>query len=269
MEAGEAKKRIEQLRAAIARHDYLYYVLDAPEISDSEYDALMRELAELEAAYPQFVTADSPTQRVGGAPAEAFQTVVHPLPLLSLNNAYNTDELMEFDQRLKKLAGPDPLSYVGEQKIDGLTVALLYQDGVLVQGATRGDGLRGEDVTANIRTIRSIPLKLRGKVSGRVLVRGEVFMTKDAFQQLNRERERTGQPLCQPAKCGRRLPPATGPGGHRHPPPGRLLLRPPALGRGGGRCVSTHPLGGPGPPQGMGAEGQPLRPALLLHCPGG
>lgn len=195
MEAGEAKKRIEQLRAAIARHDYLYYVLDAPEISDSEYDALMRELAELEAAYPQFVTADSPTQRVGGAPAEAFQTVVHPLPLLSLNNAYNTDELMEFDQRLKKLAGPDPLSYVGEQKIDGLTVALLYQDGVLVQGATRGDGLRGEDVTANIRTIRSIPLKLRGKVSGRVLVRGEVFMTKDAFQELNRERERTGQPL--------------------------------------------------------------------------
>ncbi|NLZ43708.1 MAG: NAD-dependent DNA ligase LigA [Clostridia bacterium] len=201
MEAGEAKKRIEQLRAAIARHDYLYYVLDAPEISDSEYDALMRELAELEAAYPQFVTADSPTQRVGGAPAEAFQTVVHPLPLLSLNNAYNTDELIEFDQRLKKQIkqiASEPFiftGYVGEQKIDGLTVALLYQDGFLVQGATRGDGLRGEDVTANIRTIRSIPLKLRGKVSGRVLVRGEVFMTKDAFQELNRERERTGQPL--------------------------------------------------------------------------
>src|SRR5690554_3777343 len=195
MEAGEAKKRIEQLRAIIEHHNYLYYVLDAPEISDAEYDALMKELQELEAAYPQFVTADSPTQRVGGAPAEAFQTVAHPMPLLSLNNAYNTDELMEFDRRVKKQAPAEPLTYVGEQKIDGLTVALLYQDGVLVQGATRGDGLRGEDVTANIRTIRSIPLKLRGRVPGRVLVRGEVFMTKDAFQELNRERERTGQPL--------------------------------------------------------------------------
>lgn len=195
MEAGEAKKRIEELRAAIAHHDYLYYVLDAPEISDAEYDALMRELLALEAAYPQFVTADSPTQRVGGAPAEAFQTVTHPLPLLSLSNAYAPDELMEFHRRVEKQAATEPVTYVGEQKIDGLTVALLYQDGVLVQGATRGDGLRGEDVTANIRTIRSIPLKLRGKVPGRVLVRGEVFMTKEAFQELNRERERTGQSL--------------------------------------------------------------------------
>ena len=166
MEAGEAKKRIEKLRAAIEYHNYLYYVLDAPEISDAEYDALMKELQELEAAYPQFVTADSPTQRVGGAPAEAFQTVAHPMPLLSLNNAYNTDELMEFDRRVKKQAPAEPLTYVGEQKIDGLTVALLYQDGVLVQGATRGDGLRGEDVTANIRTIRSIPLKLREYPAG-------------------------------------------------------------------------------------------------------
>lgn len=198
MEAGEAKKRIEQLRAAIERHDYLYYILDAPEISDAEYDALMKELSALEAAYPQFVTVDSPTQRVGGAPAEAFRTVAHPLPLLSLNNAYDTDELIEFDRRLKKQAAPEPLifvGYVGEQKIDGLTVALLYQDGVLVRGATRGDGLRGEDVTANIRTIRSIPLRLQKRVPGRVLVRGEVFMTKDSFQELNRERERAGQSL--------------------------------------------------------------------------
>ncbi len=194
MDAGEARKRIEQLRSAIDRHDYLYYVLDAPEITDAEYDAMMKELLALEAAYPQFVTADSPTQRVGGKPAKEFQTVNHAVPLLSLANAYNTGELKEFDRRVKRQSGREDLNYVAEQKIDGLTVALLYQDGVLVQGATRGDGLQGEDITANIRTIRSVPLRLRGKITGRVLVRGEVFMAKDDFQRLNREREKTGQP---------------------------------------------------------------------------
>lgn len=193
MDAGEAKKRVAQLRSAIERHNYLYYTLDAPEISDAEYDTLMKELLDLETAYPQLITADSPTRRVGGAPAEAFQTVAHPLPLLSLGNAYDTGELMEFDRRVKKHS--ESPTYVGEHKIDGLTVALLYQDGVLAQGATRGDGLRGEDVTANIRTIRSIPLKLQKRVSGRILVRGEVFMTKGAFQKLNRERKHAGEPL--------------------------------------------------------------------------
>lgn len=194
MDAGEAKKRIEQLRSAIDRHDYLYYVLDAPEIPDSEYDVMVKELLALEAAYPQFITADSPTQRVGGKPSKDFQTVNHAVPLLSLANAHNTDELKEFDRRVKRQSGREKLNYVAEQKIDGLTVALLYQDGVLVQGATRGDGLQGEDITANIRTIRSVPLKLRERIPGRVLIRGEVFIAKDDFQQLNREREKTGQP---------------------------------------------------------------------------
>src|SRR5690554_50850 len=195
MNAGDVKNRIEQLRSAIDRHDYLYYVLDAPEIPDSEYDALLKELLSLEAAYPEYVTADSPTQRVGGEPSKDFHTVNHAVPLLSLANAHDINELKEFDRRVKRQSGMGNLDYVAEQKIDGLTVALLYEDGVLVQGATRGDGLQGEDVTVNIRTIRTVPLRLQGKISGRVLVRGEVFITRSDFQQLNRERERTGQPL--------------------------------------------------------------------------
>ena len=194
MNAGDVKNRIEQLRSAIDRHDYLYYVLDAPEIPDSEYDALLKELLSLEAAYPEYVTADSPTQRVGGEPSKDFHTVNHAVPLLSLANAHDINELKEFDRRVKRQSGMGNLDYVAEQKIDGLTVALLYEDGVLVQGATRGDGLQGEDVTVNIRTIRTVPLRLQGKLSGRVLVRGEVFITRSDFQQLNREREKTGQP---------------------------------------------------------------------------
>lgn len=191
----EVRKKAEELRSVINYHNYRYYVYDAPEISDAEFDALLRELIRLEEEYPELVTPDSPTQRVGGIPAEIFDTVNHPIPLLSLNNAYNEGELREFDRRVRKLAGAAEVDYVTELKIDGLTVALTYQDGVLVQGATRGDGVRGEDITGNIKTVRSIPLRLHKDLPGRVLVRGEVFINRKDFEELNREREKAGEPL--------------------------------------------------------------------------
>lgn len=192
---GEAQKRIGELREGLNRHNYLYYVLDQPEISDAEYDRLYRELADLEAQYPELITADSPTQRVGGEPVAGFRSVRHRVPLLSLNNAFSEQELRDFDQRIKRATGAEDPAYVAELKIDGLTVALTYEDGVLVQGATRGDGVTGEEITANIKTIRTIPLRLRGNPPRQLVVRGEVYMKRVDFAELNRVREERGEAL--------------------------------------------------------------------------
>jgi DNA ligase (NAD+) len=190
---------MEELRKAINYHNYRYYVLDDPEISDAEYDALFRELQQLEEAYPQWITPDSPTQRVGAPPLEKFGTVEHAQPMLSLANAFDEEEAREFDERIHRFLGLEgPLDYVVEPKTDGVAVELVYEEGVLRVGSTRGDGYRGEDVTQNLRTIRSIPLRLmendRFPIPERVDVRGEVFMSVEDFRQLNRQRLQQGEP---------------------------------------------------------------------------
>ena len=189
------KQKIAQLRAEINHHNYRYYVLDSPEISDAEYDELMRELKKLEEEHPQFLTPDSPTQRVGAAPVEAFGVVEHRFPLLSLGNAFSNDELVAWYKRTSKLIAGEQFDFAGEHKIDGLAVALTYVDGQLTTGATRGDGLRGEDITQNLKTIRSIPLSVPGDAPPRFEVRGEVFLPKVGFEKLNRERAEEGLPL--------------------------------------------------------------------------
>ena len=146
----EAKKRIEELRKIIRHHDYLYYVLNKPEISDAEYDKLMQELKQLEEMYPEFITPDSPTQRVGAPPAEEFKTVAHLKPMLSLDNAFNEEEMRKFDERIKKELGKESIAYTVEPKLDGLSVELVYENGVFTRGSTRGDGYNGEDVTENL-----------------------------------------------------------------------------------------------------------------------
>lgn len=191
----KAKQRVEQLRAEINHHNYLYYVLNSPEISDAEYDDLMRELKELETKYPQFLTPDSPTQRVGAAPVEALGVVEHPLPLLSLANAFAQDELISWYKRTAKLLGKTQFDIVCEHKMDGLAVALTYVDRRLTTGATRGDGFRGEDVTQNLRTIRSIPLSVSREAPPRFEVRGEIFLPRAGFHKLNQERATAGQSL--------------------------------------------------------------------------
>ena len=187
-------QKIEQLRKDIGRHDHLYYVKDQPEIPDREYDRLMEQLKELEAKHPQWITPDSPTQRVGGAPAEGFASVVHKVPMLSLDNTYNVEELRDFHNRVVKNLGTEAVEYVVELKIDGLGVSLFYEDGVFVRGATRGDGKTGEDITANLKTIRSIPLTLPMQSAGfkSMEVRGEVYMNRKGFEALNRRREEEG-----------------------------------------------------------------------------
>ncbi|HSP77909.1 MAG TPA: NAD-dependent DNA ligase LigA [Myxococcaceae bacterium] len=191
--------RIEQLRREQTLHNYRYYVLDSPEVSDAEYDRLMRELQELEARHPELATEDSPTRRVGGAPAEKFEKVVHRVSMLSLANVFNDEELSDFDERIRRQTGAASVSYVCEPKLDGLAVTLLYQRGRFVQGATRGDGAVGEDVTANLRTIRSLPMELFPEdgvaVPGSLEVRGEVFIRKEDFRRLNEKREQEGEPL--------------------------------------------------------------------------
>ncbi len=194
-ELTQAKQRIEQLRGEINHHNYRYYVLDSPEISDAEYDELMGELKQLEEKYPQFLTPDSPTQRVGAAPVEAFGVVEHPLPLLSLGNAFSNEELVAWYKRTSKLIPEEKFDFAVEHKIDGLAVALTYIDGKLVTGATRGDGVRGEDITQNLRTVRSIPLSVPKDAPPRFEVRGEVFLPRAGFEKLNRERAEEGQPL--------------------------------------------------------------------------
>ena len=189
----EAIERAAQLRDIIHYHDHRYFVLNDPEISDAEYDRLLRELEELEAAYPELVTPDSPTQRVGAAPLDAFETVRHRTPMMSLANAFDNQELEAFDARLRKILEVDTVEYVAELKIDGIAVSLSYEEGRLVRGATRGDGEQGEDVTQNLRTIASVPLRLRQPLT--IDVRGEVFMAIEDFEALNRRRAAEGQPL--------------------------------------------------------------------------
>jgi len=171
-------ERLAELRRVIREHEERYYVLAAPTISDHEFDRLMADLREIESRRPDLVTPDSPTQRVGGRPAEGFATIEHSVPMLSLDNAYSSDDLRAFDERVRRLAareaGDAPIAYVAELKIDGLSIALTYEDGVLARGVTRGDGVRGEDVTGNVRTIRAIPLRLKGETPGTLEVRGGV-----------------------------------------------------------------------------------------------
>ena len=189
--------RVTQLREDIRRHEELYYIHNAPEISDAHFDALLHELERLEAEHPDLVTPDSPTQRVAGRPTEGFPTVEHVAPMLSLDNTYDEEELRAFDERVRKGAGLGgaPVAYVAELKIDGLSIALTYENGRLLRGATRGDGVRGEDVTANVRTIRAIPLSLRKGPAGRVEIRGEVFLPRSSFARINQDREENGEPL--------------------------------------------------------------------------
>jgi DNA ligase (NAD+) len=190
-------QRITELREAIRHHEERYYIHQDPEIADEEFDRLLHELERLEAEFPDLVTPDSPTQRVAGRPVDGFEIVEHAAPMLSLDNAYTEEELVAFDERVRKGGGlgDRPVAYVAELKIDGLSIALTYEDGQLVRGATRGDGARGEEVTANVRTIRAIPLSLRRGLPGRLEVRGEVYLPRAAFERTNREREDAGEPL--------------------------------------------------------------------------
>ncbi|MEN8614589.1 NAD-dependent DNA ligase LigA [Dehalogenimonas sp. THU2] len=190
-----AHERVLELRRQINHHNHLYYVLDAPEISDEEYDALLRELQHLETEHPSLVTADSPTQRVGAEPLKAFGIIRHRKPLLSLGNAFNKEELRDWHKRVIKLLPGEDLRFVCEHKMDGLAVALTYENGSLVTGATRGDGEEGENVTQNLRTIRSLPLAVHGTAPERFEVRGEVYLPKANFDKLNKEREKEGLPL--------------------------------------------------------------------------
>ena len=203
---GDARAEIDDLRQRINRANYLYYVKDQPELSDAEYDKLLRRLGELEARYPQAITPDSPTQRVGIAPQTEFATFQHRVPMLSLANAFGEDDLRAFDERCRKtlhLEPDEPLKYDCEPKFDGLAVSLTYIDGVLASGATRGDGTKGENITENLRTVRSIPLNLRRlkrespdtkPIPPMIEIRGEVILTHDEFRRINEERETTGEP---------------------------------------------------------------------------
>ena len=185
-------REIAKLRAEIERHNYLYYVVNQPELTDAEYDALYRKLEEVEAEHPELITPDSPTQRVGSQPSQSFASIEHSIAMLSFSNAFDPDGLCDFDRRVRSQLGADQVTYVAEPKLDGLAVELVYRDGRLVNGSTRGDGRIGEDVLANLRTIRSIPLRLRkseGSAPSLLEVRGEVFIEKEAFAALNRQRE--------------------------------------------------------------------------------
>ena len=185
-----AASRVDRLRQEIERHNYLYYVLDAPEIDDAEYDRLLRELIQLEQEYPEIVTPDSPTQRVGAAPQEGFSKIEHYTQMLSLANAFDEEELLAFHKRISGLLDSESIDYVTELKIDGLAVSLTYENGSLLQGATRGNGIVGEDVTPNLKTIRAIPLRLRQTPADARLVeiRGEAYLPISAFQRINQER---------------------------------------------------------------------------------
>ncbi|MBA7484539.1 DNA ligase [subsurface metagenome] len=190
-----AKKRVRELREQINYHNHRYYVLDSPEISDAEYDALMAELRRLEEQHPELITTESPTQRVGAAPVEAFGVVEHPMPLLSLSNVFSYDELLAWHKRISNLVPGQDMDFVCELKLDGLAVALTYTDGRLTTGATRGDGYHGEDITQNLRTIKSIPLTVPKDAPRKFEVRGEVYLSRSGFEKLNKERAEEGQPL--------------------------------------------------------------------------
>lgn len=194
----EIAKEIERLREDIRRHEYLYYVADNPEIADAQFDRLMNRLLELEKQHPELITPDSPTQRVGGAPREGFQKVRHTTPMVSLDNAFSIDALRDFDRRVRETTGREKVDYIAEHKFDGLSMSLVYQGGRLVRGVTRGDGITGEDVTANVKTIRTIPLAVdlsllkKAGLHGDFEVRGEAIMTRQAFLEMNRQQEEQG-----------------------------------------------------------------------------
>ncbi len=198
--AKDLEKKIESLREKIRHHEYLYYVLDQPEVSDAEFDKLMRQLKDLEAEHPKLITPDSPTQRVGGKPREGFIKVAHSSPMLSLDNTYSEEELRDWERRVHELSGRSEVDYVCELKLDGMSLALVYEDGKLVRGVTRGDGSVGEDVTLNVRTVRSIPLLIpaeklkKAGIPRDFEVRGELLMPTASFKKINEEREREGLP---------------------------------------------------------------------------
>jgi DNA ligase (NAD+) len=192
----DINKKIEELREKIRYHNYRYYVLNDPTVSDAEYDQLMRDLIELEEKYPRYITPSSPTQRVGIEPVSRFTTVKHIVPMQSLANAFSSEELRAFDQRIKKTIPEQKLEYVVELKIDGLAVALVYENGIFTRGATRGDGVMGEEITSNLRTVKVIPLKLFCEnIPPRIEVYGEVYMKKSDFKKLNEERIKNGESL--------------------------------------------------------------------------
>ncbi|SQA82531.1 NAD-dependent DNA ligase LigA [Citrobacter freundii] len=183
------EQQLTELRTTLRHHEYLYHVMDAPEIPDAEYDRLLRELRELEAQHPDLITPDSPTQRVGAAPLTAFSQIRHEVPMLSLDNVFDEESFLAFNKRVQdRLKSTDKLTWCCELKLDGLAVSILYENGVLVSAATRGDGTTGEDITSNVRTIRAIPLKLRGdNIPTRLEVRGEVFLPQAGFEKINEE----------------------------------------------------------------------------------
>src|ERR1700693_1606309 len=197
----DPEKKIESLREKIRHHEYLYYVVDNPEISDAEFDKLMQQLKELEAKHPPLITPDSPTKRVGGKPREGFVKVPHSSPMLSLDNTYNEEELRAWERRVHELSGRTDVDYICELKLDGMSLALIYEDGKLVRGITRGDGSIGEDVTLNVRTVRSVPLSIpkeKLRKAGVPLdfeVRGELLMPLASFKKMNEERESKGLSL--------------------------------------------------------------------------
>src|ERR1700731_1842918 len=199
--AKDVQQEIEALREKIRYHEHLYYVLDNPEISDTEFDKLMQQLQQLEAEHPTLITPDSPTQRVGGKPREGFVKVRHSSPMLSLDNTYNEEELRAWERRVHELTGRKDVDYVCELKLDGMSLALIYQDGKLVRGITRGDGSVGEDVTLNVRTVRSVPLSIskeklkKAGIPPNFEVRGELLMPLAAFKRMNEERESKGLSL--------------------------------------------------------------------------
>ncbi len=183
------EQQLTELRTTLRHHEYLYHVMDAPEVPDAEYDRLMRKLRELESQHPELITPDSPTQRVGAAPLTAFSQIRHEVPMLSLDNVFDEESFLAFNKRVQdRLKSTDHLTYCCELKLDGLAVSILYENGVLVQAATRGDGTTGEDITSNVRTIRAIPLKLHGEnIPARLEVRGEVFLPQAGFEKSMRK----------------------------------------------------------------------------------
>ena len=194
MTALEAKQRIEELSKEIHAHNYKYYVQAEPTISDYDFDMLLNELIALEKQFPELIAPDSPTQRVGGEVTKQFKQVTHKNPMLSLGNTYSREELLEFFSRVENGLGIKNIDYVCELKYDGVAISLHYLDGLLVQAATRGDGIHGDDVTANVKTIRSVPLRLQGNYPHELEVRGEIIMPHKSFEKLNQEREDIGEP---------------------------------------------------------------------------
>ncbi|MCW3077180.1 MAG: ligase, partial [Bacteroidetes bacterium] len=206
MNKDQVKHKIEHLSKVIEEHNHNYYTLDKPLISDFEFDKLLEELIELEKQYPEFLSPASPSQRVGGTITKEFKSVKHAYPMLSLSNSYSKEDMIDFDQRVRDglnlkndLFAPQEIVYVCELKFDGLSIGMTYENGILKQAVTRGDGVQGDDVTANVKTIKSIPLKLKGSFPNEFEIRGEIFMPKKVFEQLNKEREEIGEvPLANP-----------------------------------------------------------------------